>query len=106
MSSLGDGLTLGSFSTIDSLSALILDSLVGRLILGSFGALARLSSDLLLDRLARLFLGSFSALGRLSYALTLDSFTTRLDSLVDRFNGRFRRLVIRHVFLVECRYVH
>ena len=51
MGSLGDGLTLGRFSTIDSLSALILDSLVGR------------------------------------------------------FNGRFRSLVIRYVFLVKCWHV-
>jgi hypothetical protein len=72
---------------LDSLSALILDSLVGRLILDSFSTLARFSSDLLLDRL--------------SYVSTLDSFTTRLDSLVDRFSRRFKRLVVRHVFLVE-----
>jgi hypothetical protein len=61
--------------------------LVGRLILDSFSMLARLSDDLLLNRL--------------SYVSTLDSFTVRLDSLVDRFSRRFKRLVVKYVFLVK-----
>ena len=102
INSLGNRLALDSFSIINSLSSLLIrDSLASRF-LGSFGIKDSLSSLLIRDSLANRFLGSFSALGRLSYALTLDSFPAKLDSLINRFDVRFRRLVIRYIFFIKC----
>jgi hypothetical protein len=38
----------------------------------------------------------------LSDGLTLDILAARLDSLINRFDVRFRGLVIRYVFFVKC----